>query len=112
MTVKNITEKYLGSDLFKIIETLILNPMNLLKNIEAERQRTLHLSNRFVTKSRTDKSNESILLELSMPTYDQFILILKENDQCPGSWTEAHASLSPLSPTPRQWDGSGYSPPG
>jgi hypothetical protein len=29
----------------------------------------IHLLNRFVTKIRTDKSNESILLELSMPTY-------------------------------------------
>ncbi len=34
MNVKNITLKSLGSDLFKIIETLIFNPMNLSKNIE------------------------------------------------------------------------------
>jgi hypothetical protein len=58
-----------GRDLFKIIATLIFNPMNLSKNIEKGRQRTIQLSNRFVTKIRTDKSNGSILLELSMPTY-------------------------------------------
>jgi hypothetical protein len=59
----------MGRDLLKIIATFIFNPMNLLKNIEQGRQRTIQLSNRFVTKIRTDKCNESILLELSMPTY-------------------------------------------
>jgi hypothetical protein len=43
--------------------------MNLSKYmVEKERQRTILLSNRFVMKIRTDKSNGSILLELSMPT--------------------------------------------
>jgi hypothetical protein len=35
----------------------------------------IHLSNRFITKIKTDKSNESILLELSMPTYDTHVEI-------------------------------------
>jgi hypothetical protein len=34
MNVKNIAEKSWGSDLFKIIATLLFNPMNLSKNIE------------------------------------------------------------------------------
>jgi hypothetical protein len=44
--------------------------MNLWKNIEYERQRTIKLSKRFFTKIRTDISNGPKLLELSMPTYD------------------------------------------
>jgi hypothetical protein len=59
----------LEGDLFKIIETLIFNAMNLSKNMEEERQRTIHLSNSFVTKITADKSNEWIHLELSTPTY-------------------------------------------
>jgi hypothetical protein len=55
--------------MFKIIETLLFNPTNLLKNMEEDRQRTIHLSKRFVTKIRTDKSNESTHLELFTPTY-------------------------------------------
>ncbi len=32
MNVKNIASKFLGSDLFKIIATLIFNPMKFIKN--------------------------------------------------------------------------------
>ncbi len=55
MNIKNIAEKSLETDLFKIIETLIFNAMNL------------------------NKSNESIHLELSTPTYGWHTQEIKVN---------------------------------
>jgi hypothetical protein len=74
----------LGRDLFKIIETLIFNAMNLLKyGIGAAKNDTFIKQVRY--ENTTDKGNESIHLELSTPTYAKstYIPNLEYHSVCP-----------------------------
>ena len=71
MNVKTIAKKSLGSNLFKIIETLLFNLMNLSKNIKSWAAKNDTFIEQVRYENTTDKSNESIHLELSTPTYDR-----------------------------------------